>query len=173
MKDRDMKNKYADGHVFIFPARTSEVEGKRIFYIFSVRQVVEVLNQANALPVPFSPMYTEGVTRWRSRILAVLSLEHCLGMAVSEEQTHLRSVVIRSVSVDNMDNFHEVYTVCKVGGAIRQMDLPLPCMPTSVPDWITNASVLSGVYELEDHLFLVLNMEAILNAKMPREQYVS
>lgn len=169
----DVRNKYADGHVFIFPARTSEVEGKQIFYIFSVRQVVEVLNRADALPVPLAPMYAEGVTRWRGRILAVLSLEHCLGMAVSDERMHLRSVVIRSVATDPMDDFYEVYTVCQVGGAIRQMDLPLPYMPTSVPDWVTNAFVLSGVYELEDHLFLVLNMEAILNTKMLRDRYVS
>jgi chemotaxis signal transduction protein len=160
-----MRNNQTHGHVFVFPARTPVVESRRIFYLFSVRQVAEVLNCVSVHPVPYAPHYAEGVTQWRGRVLPVLSLEHFLGIAVTGDQKHLRSIVVRSIAKDSGDMFHEVYTVFKVGAAIQQIDLPMACEPVSIPDWVTNATVLSGVYELERHMFLVINMEAILNAR--------
>ena len=160
-----MQNSLTNGHVFVFPARTPVVESKRIFYLFSVRQVAEVLNCVSVHPVPYGPHYAEGVTQWRGRVLPVLSLEDFIGIAVSGDQEHLRSIVVRSIAKDNPDMFYEVYTVFKVGAAIQQIDLPMICEPVSIPDWVTNATVLSGVYKLEQQLFLVINMEAILDAK--------
>jgi chemotaxis signal transduction protein len=158
-----MQNNQTNGHVFVFPARTPVVESKRIYYLFSVRQVVEVLNCVSVHPVPYAPHYAEGVTQWRGRVLPVMSLEHFLGIAVSGDQKHLRSIVVRSITKDSVDMFHEVYTIFKVGAAIQQIDLPMACEPVSVPDWVTNANVLSGVYQLERNLFLVINMGAILD----------
>lgn len=165
MKKSDMQNSQTNGLVIAFPARTPVVENKRIFYLFSVRQVAEVLNCVGVHPVPHAPNYAEGVTQWRGRVLPVLSLEHFLGITVSGDQKHLRSIVVRSIAKDSGDMFHEVYTVFKVGAAIQQIELPMNCEPVSVPDWITNATVLSGVYQWERQLLLVINMEAILDAK--------
>jgi chemotaxis signal transduction protein len=160
-----MQKSQINGHVLAFPARTPVVESKRIFYLFSVRQVAEVLIHVGVHPVPYAPHYAEGVIQWRGRVLPVLSLEHFIGIAVSGDPKHLRSIVIRSIAKDNTGIFHEVYTVFKVGAAIQQIDLPMPCEPVNAPDWVTNATVLSGVYQFEQQLFLVINMEAILDAK--------
>ena len=160
-----MQNSQSNGHVLIFPARTPVVEGKRIFYLFSVRQVAEVLNRVGVHPVPYAPHHAEGVIQWRGRVLPVLSLEHCIGIAVSGDQEHLRSIVVRSITRDNAGTLHEVYTVFRVGAAIQQLDLPMTCEPVSAPDWVSNATVLSGVYQLDQQLFLVINMKAILDAK--------
>ena len=160
-----MQNNRTDGHVFVFPARTPVVEGMRIFYLFSVRQVAEVLNCVSVHPVPFAPHFAEGVTQWRGRVLPVLSLEHFLGISVSGEQGHLRSIVVRSIAKNSADMLHEVHIVFKVGAAIRQIDLPMTCEPVSAPDWVTGVIYLSGVYKLERHLYLVINMEAVLNAR--------
>jgi chemotaxis signal transduction protein len=157
----------------MFPARTPEIDRKRISYLFSVRQVAEVLNHPAAQPVPFSPPYTEGVAQWRGRVLPILSLEHCLGIGISEKNMPLRSIVIRSVTVDAADNLQEEYTIFKVGAAIRQLDLPLSCSPTRIPHWISDPSMLSGVYESNTTLFFVVNIENILNSKRPVERHVS
>lgn len=168
-----MKNIQTDGHVFVFPARKHEVEGMRIFYLFSIRQVAEVLNHAAVQPVPFAPPHAEGYTRWRGQILPVMSLEHCLGISMPDDQIPLRTIVARTIARDGADTLHELFTVFKVGAAIRQMNLPLICEPTGVPDWVTNASVLSGVYQLKNRLYLVMNMEAILTANVAQDRYVS
>ena len=157
-----MPNNPTQGQVLVFPARTPEIAGERIFYLFSVRQVAEVLIRVNVQPVPYAPPYAEGVIQWRGRVLPVLSLEHFLGIGVSADQMHLRSIVVRSVAKDRGDTFHEEFTVFKVGAATRQMDLPLTYEPVNVPDWIDDGTVLSGAYRLERHLFLVINMKAIL-----------
>lgn len=164
VENTDMQKNQTNGHVFVFPARTPVVESKQIFYLFSVRQVAEVLNCVSVHPVPYAPHYAEGVTQWRGRVLPVLSLENFLGIAVSGDQMNLRSIVIRSITKDSVDMFHEVYTIFKVGAAIQQIALPMACEPVSIPNWVTNANVLSGVYQLERNLFLVINMGAILDA---------
>jgi chemotaxis signal transduction protein len=165
----------AAGHVLIFPARTPGVQGKQVYYLFSLRQVVDVLRQANPQPVPFSPGFAEGVSQWRGRVLPMLCLEHCLGMKTSDETIPLRTIVVRGVRLyngDNGDNGHEsrdFYAIFNVGAAVRQLKLPLACNPIPVPSWITNASALSGVYEMEQTILLVVNLEKILGGTQNHE----
>lgn len=164
-----MRNNQTNGNVFVFPARRREVEGSRIFYLFSIRQVAEVLNRADVQPVPLAPPHAEGLTLWRGHILPMISLEHCLGISVPGEQMPVRNIVARTITRDSNETLNEIYTVFRVGAAIRQMNLPLICEPTGVPDWVSNASVLSGVYQLKNHLYLVMNMEAILTSNVARK----
>jgi purine-binding chemotaxis protein CheW len=159
----------AAGHVLIFPARTPDVEGKQVYYLFSLRQVVDVLRQANPQPVPFGPGFAEGVAQWRGRVLPVLCLEHCLGMKTSDETLPLRTIVVRGVHQGNGHEPRDLYTIFKVGAAVRQLKLPLACNPIPVPPWIANASVLSGVYEMEKTILLVVNLEKILGETQSRE----
>jgi chemotaxis signal transduction protein len=162
----DMTDNRSDGHVFVFPALRREIDGLRIFYLFSIRQVAEVMNHVDVQPVPFAPPHAEGLTRWRGHILPVMSLEHCLGISVPGEQIPFRTIVARTIARDANNALLEMYTVFKVGAAIRQINLPLICEPTGAPDWIADASVLSGVYQLKNHLYLVMNMEAVLTSNV-------
>lgn len=154
--------KPAAGHVLIFPARTPGAHGKQVYYLFSLRQVVDVLKQTNPQPVPFGPEFAEGVTQWRGRVLPILCLEHCLGMKTSEATIPLRTIVVRGVHQSNGHEPREFYAIFKVGAAVRQLGLPLECNPIPVPRWITNASALSGAYEMEKTILLVVNLEKIL-----------
>lgn len=161
--------KPAAGHVLIFPARTPSVQGKQVYYLFSLRQVVDVLGQADLRPVPFGPGIAEGGAQWRGRVLPVLHLEHCLGMKTSDETIPLRTIVVRGVHQGNGHEPKELYAIFKVGAAVRQLGLPLACNPIPVPPWITNASALSGVYEMEKMFLLVVDLEQILSAAQSRE----
>ncbi len=166
LEKTETKQNQTGSQVLIFPARMPEMEGKRVFYLFSVRQVAEVLSHANVQPVPFGPRYAEGVSEWRGCILPVLSLEQCLGLKASNEQMPLRTIVARSVTKDNLDNQHEMYGIFKVGAAIRQLGFPLACEPTAIPDWVTDGSCLYGVYKMQASLLMVVNIEKILNPKI-------
>ncbi|MGD8846868.1 MAG: hypothetical protein PVI54_15205, partial [Desulfobacteraceae bacterium] len=56
---------------------------------------------------------------------------------------------------------------------IRQLGLPLACEPTRVPDWVLDPSFLSGVYESDDGLLFVVNLETILKPKRAGQRHVS
>jgi chemotaxis signal transduction protein len=157
------------GHVLIFPARTPGVQGKQVYYLFSLHQVVDVLRQADPQPVPFGPGFAEGVAQWRGRVLPVLSLERCLGMKTSDEAIPLRTIVVRGVHQGNGHEPRELYAIFKVGAAARQLGLPLACNPVPVPPWITNASALSGVYEMDKTILLVVDLEKILGVTQSHE----
>jgi chemotaxis signal transduction protein len=159
----------ASGHVLIFPARTPGVQGKQVYYLFSLRQVVDALRQANPQPVPFGPEFADGVAQWRGRVLPVLCLEQCLGMKTSDETIPLRTIVVRGVHQNNGHEPRELYAIFNVGAAVRQHALPLACKPIPVPPWITNASALSGVYTMEKTILLVVDLEKILGVTQSPE----
>jgi chemotaxis signal transduction protein len=161
--------KPAAGHVLIFPARTPKVQGRRVYYLFSLRQVVDVLMQADPQPAPSGPRFVEGVAQWRGRVLPVISLEHCLGVKTSDETIPLRTIVVRGVHQGDGHEPRELYAIVKVGAAVRQLGLPLACNPIPVPPWITNASAISGVYETRKTFLLVVSLEKIVGAAQSHE----
>jgi len=148
--------------VFAFPAFVPTHEGRQVFYLFSVRQVVEVLRDVKILPVPFSPSGTEGVAEWRGRVVPVLSLEKCLGIRQPDEQEHMRTIAIRSVGKAETDRLEELYAIVTVGAKVEQLELPLECDAVETPAWITEASCLIGAYQMPDRLLLVVDIEKIL-----------
>jgi chemotaxis signal transduction protein len=150
--------------VLIFSARTPEIEGKQIFYLFSIRQAVEVLSHADVQAVPFGPSYADGVAEWRGRVLPVLSLENCLGLKKCSALMPSRSLVMRGVSEKRADGLQDLYAIITVGATVQQLELPFACEPVAVPEWVTDASCLSGVYQIDKRLFFIVNIEKMLNA---------
>lgn len=150
--------------VLLLPARTHEVKGKSLYYLFSVRQVAEVLLHTAIQPVPFAPPYVQGVAGWCGRVVPVLSLERRLGLKILADRMPPRDVVVRSVTQNNGGQLEEHYAICRVGAAIRHIELPRQCEPGKVPDRITDASCLTAVYHLQASVLLVVNLEKIINA---------
>lgn len=155
--------------MLIFPARIANIEGKPVFYLFSVRQVAEVLTHVDAHPVPFAPEFTQGVTHWRGRVLPILSLEHCLGVAPFENQKPLKPIVVRSVIKDSTGALKELYAICKVGTEVHLLDFPLDYESIPVPEEIVNRSYIYGTYKMQKGLLLVINVEKILNANIIKD----
>lgn len=153
------------GKVFIFPAFAPEHEEKQVFYLFSLRQVVEVLRAVKILPVPFSPCGTEGVAEWRGRVVPVLSLEKYLGINWSGEPKRVRSIALRSVGKSKKERIEDLYAIVNVGVKVEQLELPLECDAAETPEWITETSCLIGTYQMPNRLLLVVDIEKILFAQ--------
>lgn len=158
-----------DSRVLIFPGRTADIEGKPVFYLFSIRQVAEVLTHVDAQLVPFAPAYVQGIAHWRDRVLPVLSLEQCLGIKQSDNQMPQQTIVVRGVTKDSTDNLHELYAICKVGAGVHHLDFPLECEPVAAADHIPNAFYLHGAYQMQKRLLLVINIEKVLKATIVNE----
>lgn len=157
----EKQNDIAGAQVYMFPAQIPEMEGKKPFYLFSVQQVVEVLRHTDAHYVPFGPKYAEGVSEWRGRVLPMLSLESCLGVKKSDTPMPLRPIVVRTVTEKSGD-LQERYAIFKVGASVIQCASSQACEPVAVPNWVTDASCVSGVYQMQERLLLVMNISKLL-----------
>jgi chemotaxis signal transduction protein len=119
--------------------------------------------------VSAAPQYVQGAAEWCGRTLPLVSLERCLGLEVLTDRMPPRDVVVRSVTHGNGGQLQEHYVICRVGAAIRHMELPLACEPGKVPDRITDASCLTAVYSMPAALLLVVNLEKIINGFKQKE----
>lgn len=153
----------SEAQVLLLPARTPKIKGRSLYYLFSVRQVAEVLLNTTIQRAPSAPPYLQGVAGWCGRMLPVLSLERCLGLEVLPDRMLPRDVVVRSVTQNNGGQLGEHYAICRVGAAIKHRTLPLHCEPGKVPDRITDASCLTAVFHMQASLLLVVNVEKIIN----------
>ncbi len=163
----------SDAQVLLLPARTPDINGKTVYYLFSVRQVAEVLLNTMIQRVPFAPPYVQGVTGWCGRVLPVLCLERCLGLELLADRMPPRDVVVRSVVLEDGGQLEEHYAICRVGAAIRHMELPLDCEPGTVPDGVTDGSCLTAVYDMQASILMVVNLEKIINAYQRKKQPLS
>jgi chemotaxis signal transduction protein len=154
--------------VLLLPARTPDIHGRTVYYLFSVRQVAEVLLNTMIQRVPFAPPYVQGVAGWCERVLPVLCLERCLGSELLADRMPPRDVVVRSVVLDEGGQPEEHYAICRVGAAIRHVELPLDCEPGTVPEGVTDASCLTAVYDMQASILMVVNLEKIINAYPPK-----
>jgi chemotaxis signal transduction protein len=157
-----VRHNKSTGQVLVFPARSPKFKNRQVYYLFSLRQVVDVLRQANTQPVPFSPQYVEGIAEWRGRVLPVLSLEQCLGIGMSKEAIPMRTIVVRGAQQSDGNEVHDFYAIFNVGAAVRQYDLPLECKPLAIPQWIANGYCLSGAYQMDKQVLLAINLENVL-----------
>ena len=76
------QNNDATHQVIAFPARTPLVGGRQILFMFSVRQVVDVLRQVDLRPGTGAG-HAVGLADWRGSMVPVLDLEKCLGLRVT------------------------------------------------------------------------------------------
>lgn len=163
----------SEAQVLLLPARTPDIKGRSLYYLFSVRQVAEVLLNTTIQHVPSAPPYVRGVAEWCGRVLPVLLLERCLGLEVLADRMPPRNVVVRSVTYSSRGQLQENFAICRVGAAIRHIELPLACEPEEALDRITDASCLTAVYSMPGAFLLVVNLEKIINGFMRKQNLSS
>lgn len=148
--------------VIAFPARTPLVDGRQIYFMFSVRQVVDVLRQVDLQPAPDRKLIV-GLTDWRGTTVPVVDLENRLGLRILENGMSLRNIVVRSVIQDPLNGDRDLYAVCPVGAAVRQFQLPLPCKTVTPSQRFAGVDLIEGMYVMAEYLFIVANLNKIVN----------
>ncbi len=146
--------------IVVFPAMIPETFGKKIHFLFSVRQVEDILREISVSPVPFSPGFVKGITRWRDHIVPVLSLEECLGFETADADVPNRLILVRG---RRQEYAKEERAVIKTFGTFRIITLPIACKPAASLDWIPKPHLIKGLYEWEDGYLLCVSMDDILN----------
>jgi chemotaxis signal transduction protein len=169
MKTNDLSTS-GDQRVLVFPGQTSGLAGKRVHFLFSTPQVLDVLKELTVTPVPFSPPYLEGIAEWRDRVLPVISLEEYLELPAVTPFRDQRLMVIRR-GEENIDDQAEAQGALRVASAIRMASLPIPCTPVS-DELLGRRETVRGVYEWEEGLLLVVNVENLLSGAVQIDSFL-
>ena len=147
--------------VLIFPAQIPEVSNRQVYFLFSVRQVEDILTDTPERPVPFSPAHIKGLIEWRGHVLPVICMETCLGFKLPNPQKTSRLMVVRAAQngfphkkVDRM--------MLRVIPPIQMLTLPIECFPAS-DEWIPENHLTKGIYEWENKYLVAAHIETILS----------
>jgi chemotaxis signal transduction protein len=147
----------ATQQVLVVPARTPAVSSRKVFFMFVLRQVTEVLRKTAVYPVPFAPPHLPGIARWRGRVVPVLSLEGCLSLAQNECTTPDRLMAVRT-------RHARVGAILKIDPGLRLIHPPAEARPAE-GDLKVPPPLIRGVYEWTEGLLIVPHLENILSGK--------
>jgi chemotaxis signal transduction protein len=154
------KTKSPQKRVLVFPAQISPVSDRQVYFLFSLRQMEDILTDGPIRPVPFSPEHVDGVAEWRGNVLPVVSMESCLGFESLDTGKIQRLMVVRSAVNGSVQNDVD-RMMLRVIPPIRMLTLPIECSPVS-DDWIPMNCLAKGVYEWEDKFLVAAHIEKIL-----------
>lgn len=146
--------------VLIFAVQTPKVVDRQVYFLFSIRQMEDILLGTLVTPVPFSQPYLKGITQWQDKVVPVISLEECLGLESSNHQKDTRLVVLR-VPTKDAGQLSYYRIMLHVVPPFRMLALPIDCNPVS-DEWIPARHLVRGVYEWENKFLVVAHMEVIL-----------
>ena len=153
----------SEQRVLIFSAQSPWVSNRQIYFLFSQHQLEDILMDTSVQPVPFSPDHIEGVAKWHDQVLPVISLEACLGLEYLKSKNIQRLMVVRALK--NKTAPRDFYRIMiRMVPPIRMLTLPIECSPVS-EGWISEKFFTMGVYEWEDKILVVADMNNIVNGR--------
>lgn len=120
-----------------------------------VHAVQEVLNPQTIAPTPRAKPEIAGLLNLRGQIVTAIDLRKRLGVGRNESSTSSMNVVVTHQGESFSLLVDEVGDVINVSG-----NTLLPPPPTIAQHWKT---LISGVFRLEEQLFVILNLSAVLH----------
>ena len=144
----------------IYPAKISKDSGRQVYFLFSLRQVEDILIDASVLPVPFSPSHVDGVTEWGNCIMPVVSLDAFWPTRSPISRKGQRLMVVR-VPQRSGTPLSPHRMMLRITPPVRMLTLPIDSRPVS-PGWIDNKIQTKGVYDWADSILVVADLEKIL-----------
>ncbi|MBI3805816.1 MAG: chemotaxis protein CheW [Nitrospirae bacterium] len=129
------------------------------FFGVEVENVQEVFTAPAITSVPLAPSIIAGLINLRGEIVTTIDLRVRLGFSPRAAGVEAMSVVVRTL--EGPVNF----LVDQIGDVIEVLPSLFEPPPETVDAQL--ASVLDGVYKLEDRIFLALNTEAVIKGVGP------
>lgn len=159
-----VKTAPTDGQkVMVFPAQAKPLDGKQIYFLFSLNQMADILTSKTVRKVPFSPSYVKGITEWRGHIVPVVVLEKLLGLEPNDAEEENRLAVV--CSGQQQDSNASPLGIIRISRSLKMLSLPMhyTAADHSLP---CDRKYIRGVYDWEEGIIVVLHMENILSGKI-------
>ncbi len=164
------KVKSSEKRVIIFSGTTREKKsGKPISFLFSVKQVEDIIKEIDVKPVPFSPSFVEGISLWRDLAVPVLRLEDCLGLEDGGKDLDLyqRLLLVRT-GEGTGESGNERRGLIRVASGLRMYYLPIDCSPAESLQWLPDETLVKAVYDWENGYLVVADLKKILEGSVWR-----
>jgi chemotaxis signal transduction protein len=153
-----------DHKVIIYPAMTSPVNGKRIYFLFSLFQVEDIQGELKVYDVPYSAPFVEGIAVWRESAIPVICLERYLGMKPAESKSGQRFIVIRS-TLRSQEGAVEMRSGIRTEREIKMIPIPDTSELVKPNGWI-NHGLIKGVFEWEEGFIVVPETDKIFQGEI-------
>lgn len=124
------------------------------YYGISIAAVESVIKLQPITFVPHAPMFVEGVTNLRGKILPVIDLRKRLGLTLQAETKHTRIMVTelnKTMVGMIVDSVHQVLHIAE-----EAIEPPSPIVTT------VDSAFISGIARSDKRLIIVLDLEKIL-----------
>lgn len=135
-------------------------------YGVDIAAVESIIKMQPITKVPHAPVFVEGITNLRGKVLPVIDLRKRLGLVCQEATKDSRIVV---VSLDGIEVGMTVDGVSEVLSIQDEAIEPPPAMVTTVDaSFITGIAKLNGQEE-EDRLVILLDLGRVLSVQDKEE----
>jgi purine-binding chemotaxis protein CheW len=168
MKTRKQIRRKADKVVAVRVGR-KKVDGKFLFFLFTARQVEEVLADINLSPLPFAPTFLTGICNWRGHIAPVVDLEQRFGFAQADTIAKGRYLVVRMGTTEGTDKGEMLRCVVRVSSQIHTQDVSASSVPVSADQIGVEPSLVMGAFEENEDFFIVPDLISILKNQRKTE----
>ena len=156
--------------VLIYPARTPEISGKQIYFLFTLGQIEDIIRELKIYSLPFTPSYIIGLAQWREQVVPVLSLEECLGLPQGmTSDKHNKSdknkfETMRLILIHSGEK--NIRGILSTHSSIRLIPRPDSCPCAESFSWVSQKNLVRGVYEWDEGFLVVVNINNILNGEL-------
>ncbi len=141
--------------VLVSPARLPDGPDRPVHFLFTLPQVEEFIRSAPVFRIPFAPSHVRGVTRWRDRVIPVISLEGCLGIPSGADDRQPRLMVVRTGESG-------LRGMVEIDAAVRIISLDGEFTPVPAPPWLVCADRVRGIYEWTEGFLVMVHIDAVL-----------
>jgi purine-binding chemotaxis protein CheW len=126
-----------------------------------IAAVQSIIKMQTITRMPRSPLFVEGVTNLRGKVLPVIDLRQRFGMTSKTADSSSRIIVISDHQIEVgmiVDGVSEVLTI--PANAVE----PAPAIATTV-----DSSFITGLAKLDNRLVILLNLERVLSVQEQAE----
>jgi purine-binding chemotaxis protein CheW len=125
-------------------------------YAVHVTNILEIGRVPHITPIPNVPPWIPGVMNLRGEIISVIDLRVFLGMDETYQVDSSRMLVVRTSGEETTTSL----VVDQVRGFVRLDTKQMATAGMSLDDWV--APYLTGVFEYEDQVLAVMDLESFL-----------
>ena len=134
----------------------------KLFFLFSPRQVEEVLAEITIRPLPFAPAFLPGVTLWRGQLLPVVDLDKRFKFSAGGKRNKSRFLIVRTGAPENQADQQILRCALQLSDEIHSTQAAHESTMIDSEEIGVEPSLVRGTYQWHDDRYIVPDLVSIL-----------
>ena len=150
--------------MFLLPLVLDDIT-ESVFCLFSQNQIVEILGQQPIQRIPCSPLYLQGVVRYRDELLPVIDIGQVCNWAAARRGEYKQLMVVRTGAVDSATG-EPMKAIVSANLRVQTIKLSGQVLATEFteappPPSLANSGILRGFFRRKEHYLALMNLDQI------------